>query len=117
MDSTTTQSPSVNQTTPAAPRKHFTPEQRQALLERFHESGLTQPEFVAAEGFSKATLSKWLKHERRRAREQAPAKAPAFQELRLEALSSGCALEVSSPKNWTLRLAQPPAAAVLQQLI
>jgi hypothetical protein len=38
---------------PKVTTRRFTPEPRRAILERYHASGVTQPEFIAGEGISK----------------------------------------------------------------
>ena len=101
--------------TASPPRKRFTPEQREAVLGRFHQSGLTQAEFVAREGISKAALGKWLARARR---QKAPALKPvSFEELRLPSPKPAWAVEITNPRNWTVRLAQVPAPTALQQLL
>lgn len=106
--------PETNGTNQAPPRKQFTPQQRRELLERYRRSGLKQAEFIAREGISKATLGKWLQKERRAAQ---PRSQPVrFQELTLPAPSKNWAVEITSPRQWTLRLAQVPPPAIWQQL-
>lgn len=99
--------------TQPTPRKLFTPEQRRELLERYRRSGLKQEQFIAGEGISKATLGKWLQQERRQARQAA--QAVQFQELKLPT-SAKWAVEIVSPQNWTLRLAQVPSPVIWNQL-
>lgn len=101
--------------TPQATRKRFTAEQRQELLNRFHQSGLTQKQFVAGEGISQAALGKWLQAQGRPVRKQA--QAARFQEVMLPGVGPRWAIEVVSPQNWTLRLSQPAPAKVLQELL
>ena len=93
---------------PAAPRRTFTPQERQAVLERYHSSGLKQAEFIAREGISQATLGKWLQRERRQAKAKLP--KPRFQEVLVRPAGSNWQLEIVSPQNWTVRLAAAPAA-------
>ena|SRR5437879_3254766 len=111
METISTQS---NGATGLAPRKQFTPQQRQQLLERFRQSGLKQAEFVAGEGISKASLGKWLQKERRQGKPEA--EPVGFQELELSHPAKAWAVELVSPDNWTLRLAQVPPLAIWQQL-
>ncbi len=98
-----------------SPRKRYTPEQRQQVLERFHQSGLRQREFVAREGISQAALGKWLQNERQQAK--GPGKLVRFETLELPHSSPHWAAEIVSPSHWTLRLAQAPPATVLQALV
>lgn len=96
-------------------RKRFTPEQRQDILKRFLQSGLKQQEFVMGEGISKASLGKWLQAEGRRAKTRVkPAK---FREVILAQPGARWAVEVISPRNWTLRLAQGTSGKALQELL
>ncbi len=98
-----------------AKRKRLTDEQRKAILERYHQSDLTQEAFAAQHGMCSATLGNWLRAER----ESATAAVPgiSFQELRLPAAGGSWAVEIVTPQNWILRLAQVPPAGVLQQLL
>jgi len=100
---------------PRAARKRFTPQRREELARSYLESGLTQEQFVAREGISKSALSKWLGDYRRQGR-QAKGRVK-FRELPLPAFKSSWAMEISTPQHWTLRLAQVPPAATLQQLV
>ena len=96
-------------------RKRFTREQRQEILERFHQSGLKQQDFVLREGISKASLGKWLHAERRPTK--ARVKPVKFQEVSLPPLGARWAVEVISPRNWTLRLAQGTSSQALRELL
>ncbi len=98
-----------------AKRKRLTDEQRKAILARYHQSDLTREAFAAQHGMCSATLGNWLRAER----ESATAAVPAisFQELRLPAAGGTWAVEIVTPQNWTLRLAQLPPAGTLQQLL
>jgi transposase-like protein len=84
-------------------RRRRTPEQRQALLARYHESHLTQAEFAARHRLGLSTLGKWLGEEG--SARAAPVK---FQEVRLPSASNRWLVEVVSPQGWTLRFAQVP---------
>ena len=96
-------------------RKRFTAQQREQFVRGYLESGLTQEQFAAREGMSKSALARWLSNQRGRA---AGLKAPVtFQELPLPALRPAWAVEVTNPQNWTLRLAQVPTPAFLEQLV
>ena len=96
-------------------RKRFTPEQRQNVLRRFRQSGLKQQEFVIQEGISKASLGKWLQADRGQAK--ARVKRVKFREVALPQPGARWALEVTSPQNWTLRLAQGTSGQALQELL
>jgi transposase-like protein len=114
---TTTSAISAENKSPTAthPRRRFTPEERRAILRRYHASGLKQAEFIAGEGISKATLGKWLQ------REPQPAKAkrqpPQFQEVLFPPSRSSWQVEIVSPQNWILRFAAAPAARALEPLL
>ncbi len=45
-------------------RRRLTPEQRQQVLARYHQSQMTQREFCAQEGVGLSTLIKWLHEDR-----------------------------------------------------
>jgi transposase-like protein len=96
-------------------RKRFTPEERQDVLRRFRQSGLRQQEFVVQEGISKASLGKWLQAERWPAK--ARVKPVEFRELTLAQPGARWALEVISPQNWTLRVAQGISGQTLEELL
>lgn len=107
--------PSISKA-PTARRPKFTVEQRKAILERYHASGLKQQEFIAAEGISKATLGKWLQGERHELK--ARLAQPRFQEV-LVPPPTGWAwqVEIVSPQNWSVHLATAPAPGALEQLL
>jgi len=96
-------------------RKRFTSEQRQDILKRFGQSGLKQQEFVTQEGISKASLSKWRQAERRQGK--ARVKPVKFREVMVAQPGARWAVEVISPQNWTLRLAQGTSGKALQELL
>ncbi len=100
---------------PLLRRKRITPEQRQPILTRFHEGELTQQAFAAREGMSATTLRNWLREEQ----ESKVALLPSisFQEVKLPSGGASWAIEIVTPHNWTLRLAQCPPAGALQQLL
>ncbi len=114
METIATDLPTESNDSNQSPRRRvFTAQQRQQLVERYRRSGLKQEEFIAQEGISKASLSKWLQKERQT---QQRSQALRFEELNLPALSKPWAVEIVSPDNWTLRLAQLPPLAIWQQL-
>jgi transposase-like protein len=50
------------ETTPSKlQKKHSTPEERQAMIESWHRSGLTQKAFCAQQGINDKTFASWLK--------------------------------------------------------
>ena len=49
-------------------RRIFTPEQRAEFVRGYQQSGLRQREFAMQAGISLASLSNWLRRERRQAR-------------------------------------------------
>ncbi|MGH7969638.1 MAG: IS66 family insertion sequence element accessory protein TnpA [Limisphaerales bacterium] len=107
--------PSIS-TAPTARRPKFTGEQRKAILERYHTSGLKQQDFIAAEGISKATLGKWLRGERRELK--ARLAQPRFQEVLVQ--PPACCpwqVEIVSPQNWSVRFTTAPASGGLEQLL
>ena len=97
------------------PRRRFSPAERQAILQRYHASGLKQAEFIAGEGISKATLGKWLQRERQLAK--AKPQPPRFQEVLFPPSRSPWQVEIASPQNWILRFAAAPAASALEPLL
>jgi transposase-like protein len=101
--------------TPLVRRKRLTREQRQQILTRFHQSDLNQADFVAGEGIGLSTLSKWLQAERGSGRGRP--KRMKFQEITLPTCSPCWALELVSPHNWTVRLAQAPEPLALEHLL
>ena len=104
-----------NQSTsaPRSARKRFTPQQRQQFVRRYLDSGLTQEQFVTREGISISALGKWLVEHRARGGKG----RVRFQEVPLPAFKPTWAVEISTPQNWTVRLAQVPAPTALQQLL
>ena len=93
---------------PTRSRRSFTPQEREAILQRYRASGLKQDDFIAVEGISKATLGKWLQQQRRQAK--AKVQKPRFQEVLMKPTGSSWQLEIVSPQNWTVRLAAMPAS-------
>lgn len=80
-------------------KERRTPAQRDDLLRKFHESGLTQAEFCRRHRLHPATLSAWLR------REPLAESAPAFQEFHI---TRPCApLEVQLPGGTVLRVGDP----------
>lgn len=74
-------------------RKITTSEEREALLEAYRGSGMTQRAFADREGIKFCTFTSWLQG-RRRAGER-PVKSPmSFTEVRIGAGSTGASLEV-----------------------
>src|SRR5512137_777095 len=98
----------------AIDRKCFTPQQRQELLARLKQSRLSQREFAAREHIGLSTLSKWVRQEKQTAIKSGPMK---FRELPLPPFGQPWAVEVVSPRNWTLRLAQVPEPMGMQRLV
>ncbi len=100
---------------PLAKRKRLTDEQRKAILERYHQSDVTQEAFAAQHGMCTATLGNWLRAER----ESATAAVPAisFQELRLPPAGGSWAVEIVTPQNWTVRLGATAAPGLLAELL
>jgi hypothetical protein len=96
-------------------RRHFTPEERQAVLERYRRSGLKQGPFSAGEGISKASLGKWLQEEKRKARTKL--QKPRFQEVLLKQARGDWQIEIVSPQNWTVRFATAPGAEAMERLL
>jgi hypothetical protein len=93
-------------------RKHWSAEQRQQLLTRFHHGQLTQHEFATHHGIGLSTLSKWLRLER----DAVPAKVK-FQEVRLPNPASRWPVEVVSPQGWIVRLQNGSDVQLLPQLL
>ena len=93
-------------------RRHWTPLQRQRLLARFHRSQLTQREFASRHGVGLSTLSKWLRSEGK-----ATLPRVKFQELALPNAAPGWAVEVVSPKGWTVRLQESSAIRTLPRVL
>jgi len=93
-------------------RHRFTPQQRQRVLARFHQSQLTRKEFAARHGVGFSTLSKWLQDER-------PTGDPAvsFQEMVVPSTATKWAVEVTSPKGWTIRLNDSSAIRSLPKVL
>ena len=93
-------------------RRRRTCKQRQRLLAQFHQSQLTQREFVTQHGVGLSTLSKWLRLER----EAVPAKV-VFQEVQLPSPVKHCPIEVASPQGWIVRLQNGSDVQVLPELL
>ena len=105
----------TNRPIPLIHRKRLSSEQRQQILERFHQGVLTLKEFSTQEGISKGTLSNWLREQREANSAEAP--AISFQELKLPQSGASWAVEIVTPQNWTLRLAQSPEAGRMRELL
>ena len=93
-------------------RRCRTPEQRQRLVTRFHQSQLTQRDFAARHGIGLSTLSKWLRLER----DVGPAKVK-FHEVRLPNPTPRWLIEVASPQGWIVRLQNSSEVQALPQLL
>ena len=93
-------------------RRRWTHKQRQRLLAKFHQSQLTQQEFVTQHGVGLSTLSKWLRLER----DAVPAKV-AFQEVRLPSPGEHRPIEVISPQGWIVRLQNSSDVQMLPELL
>jgi transposase-like protein len=93
-------------------RHRFTPQQRQRLLARFHQSQMTRKDFAARHGVGFSTLSKWLQDERRTGKP-----ALSFQEVVVPHAAMGWAVEVTSPKGWTVRLNDSSAIRSLPKVL
>jgi transposase-like protein len=110
MDSNTTE---ATKPIPLVRRKRLSSEQRQEILARFHQGELTQQDFAAREGISVTTLSTWLRGERDS--RTTLASSISFEEL--PQMGGRWAIEIVTPQNYTLRLAQHPEGGLLQQLL
>jgi transposase-like protein len=93
-------------------RQRRTPEQRQRLLARFHESQMTQRDFAVRHGIGMSTLSKWL-------RVEVKPKPPRvkFQEIVMPNAPLRYAVEVVSPKGWSVRLQNCSDVESLSQVL
>ena len=80
-------------------RRRWISEQRQRLLERFHQSQLTQTEFASQHGVGPSTLSKWLRVECEAVRTKL-----RFQEVRLPNAALPWPVELVSPQGWIVGL-------------
>jgi len=93
-------------------RRRLTPDQRQLVLARYHQSKSTQRDFCAREGVGLSTLVKWLQQER--GEKLPPLK---FQEVILPGATSTWAFEVVSPRGWVVRCqAEPPLGRLAEML-
>jgi|SRR5271155_6196259 len=93
-------------------RRRLTPLQRQRLVVRFHKGQLTQRDFAARHGVGLSTLSKWLRVESETA--SPPVK---FREVTLPNTPLRYAVEVVSPKGWTVRLQNSSDVVSMPQLL
>ena len=93
-------------------RRRFTPQQRERLLARFHQSQQTVKQFATRHGVGLSTLSKWLQDERRVGKP-----AVSFQEVVLPTSATKWAVEVVSPKGWTVRLQDSSAIRTLPKVL
>jgi hypothetical protein len=93
-------------------RRHLTTAERQALLGRYRQSGMTQRKFSTQEGVGLSTLIRWLHEERK-------AKRPPlrFQEVILPRTTSTWAVEVVSPQGWIVRCQAEAASERLAELL
>ena len=95
-----------------AVRHRFTPQQRQRLLTRFHKGQLNQRDFAARHGVGLSTLSKWLRLER-----AADEPSVEFRELVMPTAGAKWAVEITSPKGWTVRLQDSSAIRTLPKVL
>jgi transposase-like protein len=93
-------------------RRRWTVKQRQRLLERFHESQMTQRDFATHHSVGLSTLSKWLRVEA-----ETPSQPVKFQEVTLPNMPLRYAVEVVSPQGWTVRLQNGSEIETLTQLL
>jgi len=93
-------------------RRRFTPQQRQRLLARFHQSQLTVKQFATRHGVGLSTLSKWLQQER-----HTGDTAVSFQEVIVPTVATKWAVEVTSHKGWTVRLNDSSAIRSLPKVL
>jgi transposase-like protein len=93
-------------------RRRWTVKQRQRLLERFHESQLTQRDFAGKHGVGLSTLSKWLRVEN-----ETTSPPVKFQEVTLPKMSQRYAVEVVSPQGWTVRLQNSSEVETLAEVL
>lgn len=105
----------ASQPIPLIKRKRLNLAQRQQILARYHEGQLTLKDFAVREGLSVATLNNWLRQERESGTIARP--TISFKELKLPSSSGAWAMEIVTPQNWTLRLAQCPEASALKPLL
>jgi transposase-like protein len=94
--------------------RRFRHEQRQEILARFEQSGLSQREFVVREGMGLSTLSKWVRQGRSVVTKSASLQ---FKEVVLPSTRSSWAMEVVNPQNWVVRFGTTPSTVTLQQLL
>ena len=93
-------------------RHRFCSQQRQRLLARFHQSQLTRKDFAARHGLGFSTLSNWLQQEHRTGKP-----AVSFQEVVVPTAATKWAVEVTSPKGWTVRLQDSSAIRTLPKVL
>jgi transposase-like protein len=93
-------------------RRRLTAEERQAVLARYGQSGMTQREFSRREGVGLSTLIRWLQEERKA--ERPPLK---FQEVILPRATSTWAVEVVSPQGWIVRCQAEAVSERLAELL
>lgn len=93
-------------------RRRWTSDERQRLRTRYHQSQLTQRDFVARHGLALSTLGKWL-------RAESPATLPPvkFQEVELTEPGTHWAVEVVSPQGWIVRLQSSSELSALPTLL
>jgi transposase-like protein len=78
--------------------------EKQALLEAFATSGMTQEAFARREGINRFTLATWLRKKRQEALKQEPGSPQRFVELGLpRSAASGFCLEVVLPDGLIVR--------------
>ena len=107
-------------------RAHFSVEQRQSLLEKFQQSGMSVSEFARANGLTRVLLSVWIWRYLRKGVEVSAVPAevvteqPAlrFKEINLGSLfpPSTWAAELLLPSGATLKLTSPALEQLLPHL-
>jgi transposase-like protein len=93
-------------------RHRFSPQQRERLLARFHQSQLTVKQFATRHGVGLSTLSKWLQQERLSGKP-----AVNFQEVVVPHAAPKWAVEITSSKGWTVRLQDSSAIRSLSKVL
>jgi transposase-like protein len=93
-------------------RRRLTPQQRQRLLAQFHKGHLTQRVFASRHGVGLSTLSNWLRGE-----DKTAMPTVKFQEVTLPHTPLRYAVELVSPKGWTVRLQNSSDVESLTQLL
>jgi transposase-like protein len=94
-----------------------TPEEKAQWVKRFVESGLSIRKFSKVHDLPLMSLWRWVKRAREQAVPSGECAPTQFTELKLPALHSGWAVELTLPNGTVLRMTKDTPPAMVEQLL